>query len=134
MANERISPKLIWVNNSKIWLRFTGSCLKHDKATFTPNNIVNLFILYKLDQWSQDVNTKFTLKDCLFGNVKITKDADPIKSSCSECGIGSDSCSLFLISNFDWGKNAINFGVNISSSVYANNKNKDILILGKRKT
>ena len=46
-------------------------------------------------------------------------------------GIGLDSCSLFSIPNFDWGKNAIIFGVDMSSSVHANNKNKDILILGK---
>ena len=36
------------MSNSKISLRFTGSCLKQDKATFTPNNVVNLFIVYEL--------------------------------------------------------------------------------------
>ena len=34
----------------------------------------------------------------------------------------------------DWGKNAIIFGADMSSSVHVNNKNKDILILGKGKT
>ena len=28
---------------------------------------------------SKDVNAEFTLKECLFGNVKITKNADPDK-------------------------------------------------------
>ena len=32
------------------------------------------------------------------------------------------------------GKNVIIFGVDMSSSVHANNKNKDILILGKGQT
>ena len=59
--------------NSKIRLRFAGSCLKQDKATFTPNIVVNLYIVYELNILSQDLNNKFTLKDSLFGSAKITK-------------------------------------------------------------
>ena len=36
---------------------------------------------------------------------------------------------IFSIPNFDWGKYAIIFGVDICSSVHIDNKNKDILIL-----
>ena len=49
-------------------------------------------------------------------------------------GIGFDSGSLFSIPNFDWGKNVIIFGVDMSSSVDINNKKKDILILDKGPT
>ena len=114
------------MNNSKIRLRFTGSCLKQDKATFTANSVVNLFIVHELNRWSQDLNAKFTLNNCLFGNVKITENVEPNKYSYSGYGIGFDSRSLFSIPNFDWGKNAIIFGVDMSSSVHANNKKKDI--------
>ena len=41
---------------------------------------------------------------------------------------------IFLIPNFDyfdWGKNTITFGVDMNSSVHSDDKNKDILILGK---
>ena len=34
--------------------------------TLTPNNVVNLFLLYKLDLWPSDLNTGFTLGDCMF--------------------------------------------------------------------
>ena len=129
----KASPKLIWMNNSKIRLRFTGSCLKQDKATFTPNNVVNLIFDYELYRWSQDLNAKFALKDDLFGNVEITKNADPNKYSYSEYGIGFDSRSLISSPN-DWCKNVIIFGVNTSSSVHVNNKNKDILTLDKGQT
>ena len=88
----------------------------------------------ELDKWSQDLNAKFTLKDCLFGNVKLTKNADPNKYSYSGYGIGFDSRSIFSVLNFDWGKSAIIFGVDMSSSVHAINKYKDILILVKGKT
>ena len=100
-ANKSIYPKLLW-NKSRLRLRFEGSCLKQeDTKTFTPNSVVNLFIVYKLDTWSQDLNGDFTLKDCLFGSVKITKNADSDKYSYSRYEIGFDSRSLFWIPNFD---------------------------------
>ena len=65
--------------------------------------------MYELDWWSQDLKTKFNLKDCLFGAVKLTKNADPNKYSYSGYNIGFDSRSVFSIPNFDWGKNVIIF-------------------------
>ena len=67
----------------------------------------------------------------MFGNVEITKNANPDKYSYSEYGMRFDFCSLFSVPDFDWGKNAIIFGIDMSSSVHIDNKNKDILILGK---
>ena len=102
-----LPPKLIWMNNSKIWLRFTGSCLKQDKGIFTSNKVVNLFIVYKLNRWSQELNAKFTLKGCFFGDVKITKNADPNRYSYLGYGMGFDFRSKFSILHFDWDKNVI---------------------------
>ena len=45
-----------------------------------------------------------------------------------------DFRSLFSLPNFDWGKNATIFGVDMSLSVHIDNKKKDILILGKGPT
>ena len=68
------------MSNTRIRLTFKGSCLKEeDTASFTPNNVVNLHIVYELDIWSGYLNTDFTFKDCLFGVVKLTKNADPDK-------------------------------------------------------
>ena len=79
ISNRGYPPKLIW-NGSRITLKFEGSCLRQeDKAPFTPNNIVNLFMVFALDRWSRDLNTDFILKDCLFGAVKITKNVNPEK-------------------------------------------------------
>ena len=84
------------MNNSKIRSNFKGSCLKQEsKAPFTPKNEVSLFIDYELDTWSLYLNTDFTLKDCLFGSVKITKNADPDKYKYSGYGIGLYSRSEF---------------------------------------
>ena len=50
-------------------------------VTFTPRNLVNLFIVYESDTWPYDVNGDFTLNDCLFRSVKLTENADPDKFS-----------------------------------------------------
>ena len=90
-VNKIISPKLQW-NKSRLRLRFEGSCLKQEDTTpITPNNVVNLFIVYELDTWSQDLNVDFTLKYWLIGSVKITKNADTDKYSHSGYGIEFDS-------------------------------------------
>ena len=62
-ASKNLSPKLVWMNNSRRRLDFKESCLEEDEVTFTPNSVVNLFIAYKLDKWSKDLNADFTLKD-----------------------------------------------------------------------
>ena len=50
IANKNVSPKLIWMNNSRLRLEFNGGCLKQeDKAAFIPNNIINLFVNCQLD-------------------------------------------------------------------------------------
>ena len=66
VANVSVSPKLIWMNDTRIRFKFKGSCLKQeDSAPFTQNNIANLFVVYELDRWSRETNTDFTLIACL---------------------------------------------------------------------
>ena len=36
ILNHILSPKLVWMNNSRIRLKFEGSCLEQEKATFNP--------------------------------------------------------------------------------------------------
>ena len=84
-ANRSFSPKFFWMNNSKVRVRFEWCCVKHEKITFTLNAVVSLYIVYKLDKLSQDLNADFTLKGYLFG----TKNVNPNKFSYSEYGIGS---------------------------------------------
>ena len=47
-ADKSLSSKLAWVNESRIRLR---SSLRQEFSTFTPSNIVNLFIMYELGKW-----------------------------------------------------------------------------------
>ena len=100
VANVSVCSKLIWIHNSRIRLKFKGSFLKQeDAAPFTPNNVADLFIVYELDRWSQDTNTDSTLKDCLLGAVKLTKNADPDKYKYSGYSIRFNSRSELLFTN-----------------------------------
>ena len=87
-----------------------------------------------LNPWLRNLNADFTLKNCLFGSVKLTKNADPDKYKYSDYGIELDSRSDFSFIYGCMGGKIINFGADIRSSVHIGNKNKDILICGKGPT
>ena len=121
-----LALRLNYVNNAKIRVKFDSSCLKQDKVSFTHGNSVNVLIVYELYMWSRDLNTDFTLKFCLFGAVKLTRNADPNKCSYSRYRIVFNSQSHFLVSNLDFGKNDIIFGAGNSSLTHIDNRKKYI--------
>ena len=75
-TSRNLSPKLVWYN-SRIKLKCKESCLKQNKGTFSPENVVTLFIVYELNTWLEDLSFDFTFKNCLFISVKLTKIPDP---------------------------------------------------------
>ena len=85
------------------------------------------FIVHELDTWSRDLNFDFTLKDCLFGGVKLVKNAHPNIYTCSGYGIGFHVPSEFSLPDDSVGKNFVIFWVDMSSSVQIDNKKKNIL-------
>ena len=113
-------------------VEFKGICLRQDSVSFLHKKVVNLYISYKLDTWSKDSNKDFTLGICLFGAVKLTKNADPDKYKYSSYGTGFDSCSQFSWIDRSLGKNVIIFGVHNSSSVYIDGRIRNIFVLGER--
>ena len=42
-------------------VKFSGNCLRQDSISFIHGNVINLYISYKLDTSSRDLNTDFTL-------------------------------------------------------------------------
>ena len=105
-------------------------CLKQNSVSFLHKNLVNLYITYKLDAWSKDLNTDFTLGNCLFGSVKLTENDDLVKYKYSSYDIGFDSRLQFSWSDGSVGKNIIIFGVDNISSMHIDGRNKNILVLG----
>ena len=75
-----------------------------------------------------------TLTNALFGAVKLTKNADIDKYKYFGYGIGFDGKGFYSHPSGGTGRNVINFGADMSSSVHVDNKGKDILILRKGPT
>ena len=119
-SGNNFVPGLVDIYHRRTTTKFKGNCLIQDNISFTYRNLVNLLFVYELEKRSRYLNTDFTLGDCLFGAVKLTKNADTEKFEFS--GYDIVECSQFLLSNGALGK---------SSSVYADNKTKDILVLSE---
>ena len=111
------------MSEERLGIKFDGICLRQDSISFTHNNVVNFFIVCKLDTWSRDLNTDFTVGNSLFEAVKLTKNADPDKCGYSDCGIEFDAHFQFSWSN-EWGKNVAIFKVDNSFSAHADNMKK----------
>ena len=89
------------MSNLRIRIRFKGNFLKQDKLTFIPRNVETFLIASKLNIWPRDLNTCFTLKDCLFGAVNLTKIFSLDKHYYSGYSIRFISRSLFSVPRFD---------------------------------
>ena len=107
-------------------INFNGHCLINN--IYILKKVANICISYTLNPWLRNLSTGFTLNNCLFVSVKVTKNADRGKHKCSGYGIGFGYRSEFLFTDGSMGKNVIIIGADMSSSVPIDNKNKDILI------
>ena len=52
--------------------------------------MINFFIVSELESWPWELDSDFTLKNCLFSGVKLAKNADLDKYLYSCHGIGFD--------------------------------------------
>ena len=127
-SNYKITPELSFYG-TKSKVEFNGSCLKQDKVTYNHGTIVNIYIVYKIDQ-NYTISTYPTLENCLFGAVSLTKNADIDKYKYSGYGIGFDRHGEFSFGNGLCG-NCIIFGADLSSSSHDNNKKIIFLSLAK---
>ena len=126
--NNNLAPTLEFIDKN-MFVKFNGSCLmKQNKFTFNIK-ILNIYIVYDLD--SKLNNFDPTLQNCLFGAINLTKNSDIDKYKYSGYGIGFDSKGTFSHPTGSFGQNAIIFGADMSSSTHANNKTRNILVLGK---
>ena len=114
----------------KIRLKLNKSCLTQSNTlAYDYGHTVNVYIVYKLGASTSNDDDP-TIKNCLFGAVTLTKNADIEKYKYSGYRIGFDRRGSFSFPGGGFGQNVIIFGVDMSSSIYIDNKGKDILILG----
>ena len=87
-SDNSLTPAVSYYG-TKTRVKFTGSCLKQPKISYTHGKVVNIYIVYELGA-SSSHNNDPTLKNCLFGAVTLTKNADIDKYGYSGYGIGFD--------------------------------------------
>ena len=100
-SDNRLTSTINYYYPSKIRVKFTGSCLKQDKVIFNHGKVVNIYIVYELGA-SSSSDSDPTLKNCLFGAVTLTKNADIDKYGYSGYGIGFDKITNFIFFISSW--------------------------------
>ena len=65
-TDNSLSATIKWYKDSKFCLKFNGRWFKKKRATYTPPNRIDFFVIFKLDSWIRDLDTDFTLEGCLF--------------------------------------------------------------------
>ena len=116
----------------KSLVKFEGDCLKQDKVTYSNGPIKNIYIVYQL--YGSVNNSSATLMNCLFGAATLKEICNVDKYKYSGYGIGFNSKATFSHPSGGVGRNVINLGADMSSSVHAYNKTRSILVLGEEFT
>ena len=108
-------------------LEFNGNYFVQNKVLHpNNNNVVNIYVVYKLDTKSNTRNTDYTIQNAL----KITKNTDISKNKSEGYGICFGEGGTFTKGNIANGKNGIIFRADMSFSIHANNRANNIYVLG----
>ena len=123
-ASDNSLTQLIDHYGSKVRLKFNKDCLRQpNKITYDYGHRANVHIVSELGASSSNVSDP-TLKNCLFGAVTLTKNADIEKYGYSGFGIGFDRRSSFTFPSGGFGQNVLIFWVDMRSSAHIDNKKK----------
>ena len=118
-----------------------GNYFQQNDNIIIPNNnknVINFYVVYKLDPISSSRNTDYTIQNALFGAMKITKNADYSKNNYTGYGLCFDEGGEFGHTvkqcNFNRTTNARNvivFGADMSSGIHATNRANNIYVMSK---
>ena len=114
-TNNSLTPELNYYG-TKTRVKFTRSCLKQSDHIYTHKKVVNIYTVYESAAFSLH-DSDPTIKNCLFGAVTLTKNADIEKYKYSGYGIRFDKRSSFSFTG----------GADMSNSIHIDNKGRDIL-------
>ena len=126
-------------DDDRMYVYLQGSHFQQNDVIVTNNNnVINIYIVYKLDPISSTRNTDYTIQNAIFGAMKISKNTDSSKNNYIGYGLCFDEGGEFghtvKLGNFNGttnAKNVIIFGVDMSSSVHATNRANNIYVMDK---
>ena len=132
-------------NDERLYLYLQGNHFQQNNVLTSSNdhvinkNVVNIYIVYKLDPLASTRDKSFTIQNTLFGSMQITKNAtDNSKNNCKEYGICFDERSEFGHTITEGGlahttdaRNVLIFRADMSFSVHATNRANHIYLMGR---
>ena len=131
-------------NDGRLYVYLQGNHFQQNNVLTSNNdnvinkNVVNIYIVYKLDPFASTRDKSFTIQNALCGAMQITKNAtDNDKNNYKGYGICFDERSVFGHTITEGGRahatdarNVLIFGADMSSSVHATNRANHIYLMG----
>ena len=131
-------------NDERLYVYLQGNHFQQNNVLTSSNdhvinkNVVNIYIVHKLDPLASTRDKCFTIQNALFGAVHITKNAtDNSKNNYKGYGICFDERSEFgytitegSFSHTTAARNVLIFGADMSFSVHATNRANHIYLMG----
>ena len=72
----RLLLELDYFDKPNILLEVNVSCLKAGRVSYILNTIINFYIAFEINPWQCYVQISLTLRNFLFGAVKLTENSD----------------------------------------------------------
>ena len=131
-------------NAERLYVYLQGNHFQQNNVLTSSNdhainkNVVNIYIVYKLDPLASTRDKSFTIENALFGAMQITKNAtDNSKNNYKGYGICFDERSVFGHTITEGGfahttdaRNVLIFGADMSFSAHATNRANHIYLMG----
>ena len=131
-------------NDERLYVYLQGNHFQQNNVFTSSNdhvinkNVINIYIVYKLDPLASTRDKSFTIQNALFGAMQITKDAtDNSKNDYKGYDICFDERSEFGHAITEGGfahttdvRNVLIFGADMSFSVHATNRANHIYLMG----
>ena len=96
------------------------------------SDVLNIYIVYKLDPINFSMNTDYTIQNALFGAIDIVENSsESSRNKYEGYGICFDEDGSFTSGNITNDKNVLIFGADMSFSSHCTIKANDIYVLGK---
>ena len=132
-------------NDERLYVYLQGNHFQQNNVLTLSNdhvvnkNVVNIYIVYKLNPLASTRDTSFTIENALFGAMQITKNAtDTSRNNYKGYGICFDEGSEFDHTITEGGfthttdaRDVLIFGVDMIFTVHATNRANNIYVMGK---
>ena len=131
-------------NDGRLYVYLQGNHFQQHNVLTSNNdhvlgkNVINIYIVYKLDPLALTRDKSYTIQNALFGAMQITKnDTDYDKNNYKGYGICFDERSEFSHTITEGGhahttdaRNVLIFGADMSFSIHATNRANHIYLMG----